>query len=507
MPTPREFIDDIKNRQINSDKEFVLDSLTGALEKLEKAFPRYGSFLMEFIQNADDAKSSSLKIEILENTLRIFNDGIPFSEEDVKSVCKVGRSSKTPKDYIGYLGVGFKAVFLISESVEIYSGEYSFKFDKKYWPEPDHTPWQIIPVWIDYPNVEFTGRYKTIFNVQLKEVKLIDTLLEEVKPDHLSDRTLLFLRNVKEIEIIDSKHNYKRKITKSKAVEMSEYEIYQLEEYENDILKNQVRWLLFRSVCSVPREVKEDYVTKDWNRETVDKREVLVAFKLGEGDTLTVEKKGTAHIGVFSFLPLKEVPSGLNFLIQGDFLTTPGRSELARDSLWNNWLAQEICSLVINKCIPTFLKHEKWKFNFTQVLYSTEGGHELFEKTLKLVLRLYLENNPVLVADDGSIIKRDEAVIINSYVKELISKSDLEKIYPNRKVLHTDCKTSPEIQNLIERLELFSESDGQFSSKMRELISLKARERDIEFFKRFYRKLVINLPIIAIISSRKYRSK
>ncbi|RLI85759.1 MAG: hypothetical protein DRP01_05525 [Archaeoglobales archaeon] len=83
--------------------------------------------------------------------------------------------------------------------------------------------------------------------------------------------------------------------------------------------------------------------------------------KLDENDRLMKEQRGTAHIGVFSFLPLKEVLSGLNFLIQADFLTTPGRSELARECKWNEWLAKEIYNLIIKKCIPIFLKHDKWK--------------------------------------------------------------------------------------------------------------------------------------------------
>lgn len=37
--TPREHIENIKSRQINSDKEFILDSLTGAIDRLQKAFP------------------------------------------------------------------------------------------------------------------------------------------------------------------------------------------------------------------------------------------------------------------------------------------------------------------------------------------------------------------------------------------------------------------------------------------------------------------------------------
>jgi len=135
MIGPKEYIENIKTEQLKSNKEFILDSLAGAIDRLQKAFPRYGSFLMEFVQNADDAKSQSLKIEILTDSIRIFNDGDPFSEDDVKSICKVGRSSKTPKDYIGYLGVGFKAVFLISDCPEIYSGDFLFRFNKNAWDD------------------------------------------------------------------------------------------------------------------------------------------------------------------------------------------------------------------------------------------------------------------------------------------------------------------------------------------------------------------------------------
>jgi len=241
--------------------------------------------------------------------IRVSNDGRPFSKEDVYSICKVGWSSKTPKDYIGYLGVGVKAVFLISECPEIYSGDYQFKFDKSAWPDPERIPWQVVPIWIDKPNVQSSEEYKTIFNIPLKNPNLTEKIREEVKPEHLSNRILLFLRNIKKIEIVDHHQNFKRKIVKSVFSKSSDYEIYEIQEYENGSPKSDNRWLIFRSICNVPKEVKEDYITKEWERENVEKREVLVAFKLDEEGNLVREEKGTAHVGVFSFLPLKEVPS------------------------------------------------------------------------------------------------------------------------------------------------------------------------------------------------------
>jgi len=487
MIKPKEYIENIKTEQLKSNKEFILDSLAGAIDRLQKAFPRYGSFLMEFVQNSDDAKSRSLRIEFEKGNVKILNDGDPFSEDDVKSICKVGRSSKTPKDYIGYLGVGFKSVFLISDGPEIYSGDCKFRFAKDRWDNPSVVPWQIIPLWIDSPQAELSDKYRTVFNLPLKEVGLAEKLREEIKPEHLSNRILLFLRNLIEIEITDSNRNFERKIAKRELDKTSEHEVYQIEESQNGVVEQTDKWVVFRSGCAVPEDVKQDYVTKDWERAGVEKREVLVAFRLDNHEDLVVESKGTAHIGAFSFLPLKEIPSGLNFLIQADFLTSPGRAEFARECLWNNWLAYEIYNLITSTCIPTFLKHKKWRMNFTEVLYSLESGHELFELHIKKPLRKYLENNGVLIAEDESQSRADKLIKVEKEVRELISDEDLQFLYPGKKIIHSNCKPSSYLKIEILPQEIY---DFIHSSKGEELIKRKAELKDTEWFKRLFSMFV-----------------
>jgi len=487
---PKDYIENIHKRHLESDKEYTLDSLAGAIDRLGKAFARYGSFLMEFIQNADDEESKSVLIEVNKDSVRILNDGKPFSEKNVSSICKVGRSSKTAKDYIGYLGVGFKAVFLISECPEIHSGSFRFKFDKNEWDDPKNIPWQVIPLWIDNPGMEITGKFTTAFNLKLKQENLLEKLEEEVSTNHLSDRILLFLRHIESIEIVNSIKNSRRRIEKSLLSKTSEYEIFQLQEYHNDLSTHQTSWLLFRLECEVEKDVKEDYVTKEWERDTVEKREVIAAFKLDDHDNLVKEEKGTAHIGVFSFLPIKEVPSGLNFLIQADFLTGPGRVELARDCLWNNWLAKQIYMLITEKCIHTLLAHEKWRMNFTDILASSEGGHEIFENYIKRPLIEYMETNAVLIAEDGSHIKPDEAISIDPHIRDLIMEKDLEALYPNKKVIHKECSSPWPIVSRVENGPSFNATSG-FGPKMEDLLDLKARERNVDFFVGFYREYLL----------------
>jgi hypothetical protein len=344
--------------------------------------------------------------------------------------------------------------------------------------------------------------------LHLKENKaLLDELTEEMKPAHLNDRILLFLRHLERMEIQDSTKNYKRTIAKEKDLKKTKtnYEVFTLAEYENDTLTHKHNWLVFRKDCPVPKDVSEDLITKEWERESVPQRQVVVAFRLDDTDQLIVEEKGTAHIGVFSFLPLKEIPSGLNFLIQADFLTMPGRGELHRDCQWNQWLAKEICKLIIETCIPTFLSHDTWKMNFTEILHSAEGGHELFEKHIKQPLRNYLTTNAFVLAEDNSFVKPQEAMSMNKDLKSLLSADDIKTLFPNKKIVHPDFKAPWEITNPIQESPAFNATSG-LSVTMEEVLALKASQKDTKFFIGFYRLYLLGYKNSSSSTLSKLRS-
>ena len=488
MVAPRDLIDQIANEYAGAG-QIALDALSGALDRLNKAFPRYGSFLMEFVQNADDAGSRTLKFEMRDTSITICNDGQPFSQEDVRSICTVGWSSKSAKDYIGYLGVGFKSVFVISKRPEIYSGEYNFKFDQTAWQEPRILPWQVMPVWIENPTLDRTAYsgFTTVFNLPLVP-GAADRLRPEITAENLNRRVLLFLRHITEIEITDAAKALQRRIVRTEVSRRSGYEVQQIEEHgSHDGPASQEHWLVFRRTRRVPAHVRKDHMSKEWEREDVEKREIVIAFKLDEKGGLEQEKEGTAHIGVFSFLPLKEMPSGLSFLLQADLLTAPGRGELARDCLWNNWLADQMCDVILKSCVPTFLKHKKWRMNLTDVLYSGRGGHELFDKHVAGPLNEYLEDSPVLIAADGTPLSPADLIKVSDEMRALLGPDDLKLISPNKAPLHADCTAHPRL--LVEQVprelhEFISSSAGE------NVIRSRARKRDLEWFRQLYRTFV-----------------
>lgn len=486
--TQREHIQGIQAEYLQSSP-IALDSLTGAIDRLQKAFPKRGHFFMEFIQNADDAKSTKMTITMTKDTITIRNDGEPFGPKDVNSICRVGRSSKTPEDYIGYLGIGFKSVFLISDSPAISSGGYMFKFDKKFWEDKNvKGPWQIIPVWLEDSEDNSIEGWKTSFIIPISNAideELLGKIRAELSVENLTNHVLMFLKHLDRIEIEDSVSGTRRIITKSILTSKENYAIYGIREQKSDDSVVEEKWLVFRASRDVPDEVKSDIITKDWERQDVTKREIVVAFRLTADDVL-VEERGTTHVGVFSFKPLKQSPSGLKFLVQADFLTGSGREVMLEDAKWNEWLAKKIVELLSTTCAAEFLKHEKWKLNFTTILQPGDWGHPVFDQFIKRPLVEFLSKGNVLIAEDGSPVKPSEAISLDSGVRILLTQEDLTKIYPSKKVLHAQCipgDATDVPQGPSSVLEFLASNEGA------KIATSKAAEGKVDWFKGAFKAL------------------
>jgi hypothetical protein len=85
-----------------------------------------GHFLLELLQNADDAGASRFSVDFGEDALTIRHDGAPFDFRDLVGVLSIGQTTKKSTQ-IGYFGVGFKSVFEVTERPRMYSGHFAFE--------------------------------------------------------------------------------------------------------------------------------------------------------------------------------------------------------------------------------------------------------------------------------------------------------------------------------------------------------------------------------------------
>jgi len=230
----KEHIQKIQQKYETAPPDFVLESLSGALEQIEKVFPRLFNFIFEFIQNAEDSEATRLRIDLSGNTIRILNNGRPFTEGDVEALCKVGRSNKAQGDYIGYLGVGFKSVFLLCDSPSVVSNGYRFRFNKTYWVNKlgDKAPWQIIPIWDDELESP-PSDWNTAFNIPVKP-ELIGNVQLAIRQEEFNNRIILFLKRMSTFELSDPAAMYDRRITKERLDSEAQYELYLVSDLVTD---------------------------------------------------------------------------------------------------------------------------------------------------------------------------------------------------------------------------------------------------------------------------------
>ncbi len=485
MTDPSQHLETIRRTYLNADPKYIRGDLVGSLSRIEMGFQRFGHFLMEFIQNADDAGAHHLWIGIGGDTLTILNDGRIFREPDVDSLCMIGRSSKKTGETIGYLGVGFKSVFLVADKVVITSGGYSFCFDSLRGRADDggELPWQIIP-WDAAPVGLASGSWTTAFEIHLNDPDgmIANQLRAEVAPPDFRSRVILFLRNLEEITIsVGGEGTPGRTIKRNQVKSTESYQTYEI----CDTMGPKSitgRWAVFRKVVEVPPSIRADPITRQFDRQDVRRREVMVAFRLDDQGALQPEEQGTVHMAVFSYLPLRDVATSLKFTVQADFLTGANRSGIQYDASWNRWIAKEVLGLIRDTCVPAFMRTEGWATTFPSILSSVPGTHPILDGELAGPLKSLLETEPWFRAKDGSFVPITQGVRVARAYQSWFTEDDLAILFPGCKLLDENAAIPLEVyltpKDVIRQYE--------FQDAINRLAVSKAQTHDEAWFRRLY---------------------
>src|SRR6266508_6378397 len=94
-------------------------TLRRVLERFSRMYGEKIHYALELIQNAEDANATSMVFRFEPERLIVRNNGDPFSERDVRDISDAALSHKRNK--IGFFGVGFKAVFSVTECPQVVS--------------------------------------------------------------------------------------------------------------------------------------------------------------------------------------------------------------------------------------------------------------------------------------------------------------------------------------------------------------------------------------------------
>jgi hypothetical protein len=370
--TKRAVIDAIRRQLDEARVSHIYRDYSNALKLISQVvFTRASGFVLEFLQNAEDSGlglecAGAFRLNINERRLKVSHNGRPFTENDVASLCGIRSSKRPEKGSLGYLGIGFKSVFKVSDRPEVYSGGFRLKFEK-----PSDSPdslWQVMPIWIDEPS-EPVGDDFTTFIVPFRDPGTYALLRGEFS--RLGPQVYLFLRWIRSITILDEPSGAERRLANAGT---DEHGVTALK--DND---REQRFRVFRAAVEVPPHVRSDTLTQDY-RAGVTRREIVIGFALDHTGKLAPSEAMASYGGVYSFLPLGESKSGAAFPIQADFLVQPGRDAINYEAPWNHWLVDEVAELC-RKAIAAFVAHATWRYQFLPMFtFSHSRGNEAYDK-------------------------------------------------------------------------------------------------------------------------------
>lgn len=357
-------------------------------------------FILELIQNADDCKSKEISFTLFEDKVEIRNFGDLFKESSVTALCSIGNSTKGPEN-IGFFGIGFKSVFSICNNPEIYSGEFSFRYDDQY---------LFVPYWIN-ENLPFID-IGALFILKLKD-KEKDYLYIKNQMDKFSNNLLLYLKNTTHINMNGVLHIREPDSNNKAIISTSGEKSY---------------WKRYSKIVDVPPQIRkcleEERSTGGFARREKAKEEIVLTFEVLENGKIKAEQNGK----IFAFLPTA-ITSGFKFNIQADFSVNFARTELLNpDGDWNQWILQNVC-LTIPFLIEDYKKDGDLKAEFYKVLPLKEQAIEDYLGVVKEKIDEYVQESESILTDEGKWVRPDVAIIPDIGLKKLINKKDLEKLF------------------------------------------------------------------------------
>ena len=497
MPSEQfEHIQRIRN-EFHQASQRIRDSLNNAIQHLASGlYSRNPHFIFELIQNAEDntynntspslsfwlTKIDPTGTEGSDGALIIENNETGFTSENVNAICQVGETTKErAQGYIGEKGIGFKSVFLVTDSPHIFSNGYHFCLPE----HDDRTGFgYIVPQWVEAPPRRLDLTQTHIILPLAKPgfgYNQIEDMLLEIEPE-----TILFLSKLQEIHI-KTDSGSKFSILKNDTA-MPEVELLVEGDKQHRPFSKVERFLVCTETVNRPADIWHE------ERKGIENREISVAFPLDE-DSAGVGK-------IFAYLPVRS-DTEFPFLINADFILPSSREDI-QDVPWNHWLMGCVANLVASMLLPALKDKQLLTPDFLEIFASrlNDFGEDisgasyvvdrdsLFRPIFDRV-REALMNEELLPTNEGTFVSASNAKLARGdAIRKLLSDNQLGRLFAsNRKIRWlsseiTQDRTPDLWRYLRHELEIEEVNPEMFARRLsEEFLEQQCDEWFIEFYK------------------------
>lgn len=360
----------------------IIDSPAGSgdrdvkmIETLKSQLTASGKeiFIYELLQNANDypqkadGKIVPVKVEfhIMNEYLVFMHSGAEFNERNIAAICNINDKEKSDNpNAIGYKGIGFKTVFVVSNNVYLSTGPYHFRFDESFTKDMVATAYQLLPIWTN-PNtlgrevVDLFSSKKELYNVQFALKPITDDILRDSSQNFVklfnevfeNERVILFIPNIESVKV----YFHDSQIP----------DIVRRKDSDNWVVSSYVEPISESLRNSINQEIEDQEKNGTMKIPTKykDFMKTQVSFACAREGVML---KKVVNSILYCYLPAKDASWGFDFLLNTDMIPTGPRNDIEYDLEVN----KEIASIAGKKFFDWILGLCKSKLYKTDSVFS-----------------------------------------------------------------------------------------------------------------------------------------
>lgn len=319
-----------------------------------------GRWLWELLQNCDDSEASKVFIAASreEKACFVADNGRGFRAESIESIRGAHFSDKKGGGTIGRKGVGFKAVYHLTQSPKIVlvDGEgVEFNPDRcQQWMKQKsfkskYNPYHWIPFLIRWDELvkcfpslqQLSGEYKTVVILPYKEEGIHQDVVKEL--EELQPHFMLTFRHLQSIHIVTDGRLRQLTISPKQGATNAHWGERTITDSGQQTTFRVMEQLIASK--DIPKEHLKNLDEDSKNFILQGGVSLLVAAPVKERNVNPFENYPSIHV----FYPTKQ-PSPVPLLLHAEFLVKSDRTALLpiENTPLNNWIAQQLAKLVVN---------------------------------------------------------------------------------------------------------------------------------------------------------------
>ena len=382
-----------------------------------------GRQILELLQNADDAHSSEVQIELDTSRclLIISNKGEPFSREGYESLMLIGNTSKTNKRlFIGCKGLGFRSILNWANKIGVFSNNCKVSFSQEIAMNCIETEFcskkdEIAQLKIKKGYTESAFTYPILALPQIEECRdnseWVTQIVIHYKPEFLEDiqkqistlspEVLLFVRSISDLKIInDGRVDAFHVDTENKDAFLS---VRLTTKKNNEEKKSQYRVFKRSGLLPAEFQIKNDR-----------KEPLYYETAIAVGEDLTIDENY-----LYSFFRT-DIKIPLPCIIHGSFDLNASRT-LINDTKINDFILRKITRELLR--VALFIRNDSptASWNSFELLRLRQlvllNKLENFEKDL----RRYLSKSPILPCVDNKYRSSSDVIYYSDEMSSLVS--------------------------------------------------------------------------------------